>query len=88
VIVFGLKSVEELCHSPNGTRTYASHISGLMAQYLNVCQHKLGTSIIEAVHILQHDSADTDSLPMEDFVKQNPTYFQITQPGSSTVTHP
>jgi hypothetical protein len=26
--VFGLKSVEELCHAPNRTRTHVSHISG------------------------------------------------------------
>jgi len=59
-----------------------------MAQYLNVRQRKLGTIIIQTVHILQHDNADTGSLPVEDFVKHSPTYFQIIQPGSSTVTPP
>ena len=58
----------------------------LMAQYLNVRQRKLGTIIIQTVRILQLDSADTGSLPMEDFFKHIPNYFQITQPGSSTVT--
>jgi hypothetical protein len=55
VIVFGLKSVEELLHSPNGTRTHVVHIS------LNVCQTKLGTIviIIQTVNILHRDSADT-----------------------------
>ncbi len=57
-----------------------------MAQYLNVCQRKLGIIIIQTVHILQHDNADTGSLPVEDCVKHSPTYFQIIQPGSSTVT--
>jgi hypothetical protein len=31
----------------------------LMAQYLNVCKRKLGTIIIQTVHIIQYDSADT-----------------------------
>jgi hypothetical protein len=91
VIVLRLKSVEEMCLSPTETRTHVSHISGsvaLMAQYLNVRQRKLGTIIIQTVHILQHDNADTGSLPVEDFVKHSPTYFQIIQPGSSTVTPP
>ncbi len=60
----------------------------LMAQYLNVRQRKLGTIIIQTVHILQHDNADRGSLLVEDFVKHSPTYFQIIQPGSSTVTPP
>jgi hypothetical protein len=66
-----------------------SHTSvALMAQYLNVRQRKLGTIIIQTVHILQHDSADTGSLPVKDFVKHSPSYFQIIQPGRSTVTPP
>jgi hypothetical protein len=36
-------------------------------QYLNVRQSKLGTIIIQTVNILQHESADAGSLPMEDF---------------------
>ncbi len=60
----------------------------LMAQYQNVRQRKWGIIIIQTVHILQLDSADTSSLPKEDFFKHIPNYFQITQPGSSTVTPP
>ncbi len=41
----------------------------LIAQYLNVRQRKLGTIIIQTVRILQHYSAYTGSLPMEDFFK-------------------
>jgi len=49
-----------------------SHTSvALMAQYLNVRQRKLGTIIIQTVHMLQHDSADTGSLPVEDFIKHS-----------------
>jgi hypothetical protein len=33
------------------------------------------------VRILQHDSADTGSLPKEDFFEHNPNYFQITSPA-------
>jgi hypothetical protein len=48
-----------------------SHISvALMAQYLNVRERKLGARVHS--HILQHDSANTGSLPEEDFVKHNP----------------
>ncbi len=59
-----------------------------MAQYLNVRQRKLGTIIIQTVHILQLDSADTGSLPVEDFVKHNPNYFQIIQTGRSIIVPP
>jgi hypothetical protein len=63
------------------------HISvALMAQYMNVRQRKLGTIIIQIVHILQHDSANTGSLPVKDFVKHNPGYFQIIHLGRSIVT--
>jgi hypothetical protein len=65
-------SIEDMCLSPTGTHPM-SHISvALRALYLNVRQCKLGT-IILTVHILQHDSADTGSLPMEDFVNHNPS---------------
>ncbi len=40
----------------------------------------LGSFIIQTVHILQHESSDTGSLPMEDFFKHNTNYFQITLP--------
>jgi hypothetical protein len=39
----------------------------LTAQYLSVRQPKLGTIIIQTVHILQQDNADTGSLPMKVF---------------------
>jgi hypothetical protein len=60
----------------------------LMAQYLNVRQRKLGTIIIQTVHILQHDIADAGSLSVEDLATHNPSYVQIIQPGRSTVTPP
>jgi hypothetical protein len=60
----------------------------LTAQYLNVRQRKLGTIIIKTVQILQNERVDTGSLPMEDFFKHNPNYFQIILPDSSTVTPP
>jgi hypothetical protein len=60
----------------------------LTAQYLNVRQRKLGTIIIQTVQILQHERADTGSLPMEDFFKHNPNLFQITLAGSSTAVTP
>ncbi len=47
-----------------------------MAQYLNVRQIKLGTIIIQTVHILQHDSADTGLLPKRDFCMVTSNYFQ------------
>ncbi len=45
----------------------------LMAQYLNV--HQLGTIIIQIVHILQHDSANTGKLPNRDFCVVSSNYF-------------
>ncbi len=73
--------------SPSGLEPTMSRTSeALMAQYPNVCQRKLGTIIIQTVHILQHDRAVTGSLPEGDILHGNPTYFQITLPGSSTVT--
>jgi hypothetical protein len=55
-----------------------------MAQYLNVHLRKLGTIIIQTVHIFQHDSADTGSLPMGDFWHE--IFFNPA--GSSNVTPP
>ncbi len=72
MIVLRLKSVEEMCLFPPLGLELMTHISvALMAQYLNVRQRKLVTIIIQTVHILQHGSADTGSLPVEDFVKHN-----------------
>jgi hypothetical protein len=45
--------------------------------------HWARTIIIQNLQILQHDSADTGSLPMEYFLKNNSSYFQKIQPGSS-----
>ncbi len=85
----GLQSVEELCHPPIELEPITRTSVALTAQCLYVRQCKLGTNIIQTVHILQLDSAATGSLPTEeDFFKHNPNYFQITQPGSSTVTPP
>jgi hypothetical protein len=56
-----------------------SHTSvALTPQYLKVRQRKRGTIIIQTVrvHILQLNSADTGSLPMDDFIKHIPNYFQ------------
>ncbi len=51
----------------------------LTAHYLNVSQHKLGTIIIQTVHILQHDNAVTGSLPDGEFCLDNPiNNFQLT----------
>jgi hypothetical protein len=73
--------------SPSGLEPTVSRTSeALMAQYLNVCLRKLGTIIIKTINILQHDRAVTGSLPEGDILHGNPTYFQITLPGSNTVT--
>ncbi len=61
-IVLTLKSEEEMCLSPTGTRTHSNISVDLMVQYLNGRQLKLSTIIIQAVIILQHDIG---SLPMQ-----------------------
>ncbi len=48
----------------------------LTAQYLNVRQRKLGSIIIQTVRILQHESAVTDSLPEEEFVRGHSNLLQ------------
>jgi hypothetical protein len=49
------------------------------AQYLNVRQRKLGTSIIQTVRILQHKNAVTESLPEDEFVHGHSNlFFQMT----------
>jgi hypothetical protein len=78
MLVFRSKSVEELPSVPNGTRTYALHIRGSNGQFLHVRQRKLGTIIIQTVHILQHDSAVTGSLPDREFLHGQTMYFQLT----------
>jgi hypothetical protein len=67
VIVLRLKSVEDMCLSPQGLEPMSCISLALIAPYLNVRQRKLATIIIQAVHILQHDSVHTGPLPMEDF---------------------
>ncbi len=80
---FWLKSVEELCHPPWDSNPCLAHLT---AQYLDVHHRKLGTIIIQTIHILQHDSATTVSCSWRTFSST----IQITsnQPGSSTVTPP
>jgi hypothetical protein len=71
-----LKSVQILTISPLGLEPMPYTSVTLVAQYLNVRQRKLGTIIIQTVHILQHDSADTGSLPKRDLCMANSNYFQ------------
>jgi hypothetical protein len=80
VIVLRFKPVEEMCHSPTGTRTHV-HISvALVAQYLNVRQLKLGTIIIQTVHVSYGMIVRTQvHCKWKDFVEHNPSYFQIIQ---------
>ncbi len=70
-----LRSVQILTvHFPQGLDASDTSLA-LTAQYLNVRQHKLGTIIIQTVHILQHESADIGSLLMRDFCMANSNYF-------------
>ncbi len=80
-IVLGLKSKED----SDGARIHVSKIIGSNSPVSECRQCKLGTIIIQTVYVLQYDSAVTGSLPVENFFKHNPNYFQITQPGTSTV---
>jgi hypothetical protein len=74
---FRLKSAEVLCHPPMGFEPLSRTSVALTVQYLNVHKRNLGTIIIKlSLPILQHDSADTMSLFMEDFFKHNPNYFK------------
>ncbi len=75
MIVLRLKPVEEMCLSPTGTRTHV-HISvALMSANLKI-RHYFHS---DCPCILQHDSAVTGSLQVEDFVEHNLSYFQIIQ---------
>ncbi len=76
---FGLKSVDELCHSSNGTLTNVSHISGQQASvtyYYSGCPYP--TAGWCGHRLFAHGG----------FFKHNPNCFQITQPGRGTVTPP
>ncbi len=58
--------------SPTGLEPMPRTSEAIMAQYLNVRQRKLGTFIFQTVHILQHDSTVTGSLPNGELFKGNP----------------
>jgi hypothetical protein len=60
----------------------------LVAQYLQVAIAYLKQLIMQTAHIIQLDSSGTDSLPKGEFLQDNPIYFLITLPGSSTATPP
>jgi hypothetical protein len=63
--------------SPTGREPMPSTSEALTAQYLNVRQRNLGTIIIQTVHILQHDSAVTGSLPNGEFLHGQPNVLPI-----------
>jgi hypothetical protein len=71
----GLKPVELLCHPPTGLKPMPHTSVALTAQYLYVCQRKLGTIIIQTVRPSISYSMKAHAI-------------QITLPGSSTVTPP
>ncbi len=54
--------------SPKGLKPMPRTSEALTVQYLNVRKRKLGTIIIQTVHILQHDSAVTGSLSDGEFL--------------------
>ena len=64
--------------SPMGLEPMPCTSEALTAQYLNVRQRKLGTIIIQTVHILQHDSAVTGSLPDGEFLHGQPNVLPNT----------
>ncbi len=70
LVFLRLKSVEELPSSQRDSMPCTSE--ALTAQYLNVRQRKLGTIIIQIVHILRHDTAVTGSLPDREFLHGHP----------------
>ena len=76
VVFVRLKSVQILTISPWDSNPCPHTSVALVAQYLNVRQRKLGTIIIQTVHILQHDSADTGTLPKRNLSMANSNYFQ------------
>jgi hypothetical protein len=72
MLVLRSKSVEELPSVPNGTRTCVPctvHTRG--------SNGPVGTIIIQTVHILQHDSAVTGSLPHGEFLHGQPNVLPI-----------
>ena len=76
--------------SPTGIRTCDPNIRG-SSRAVSEWQQLASLSqaiIIQTVHILQLDSAVTDSLPRGSVVRPFQPYFPITWPGSSIVTPP
>jgi hypothetical protein len=63
--------------SPPGLEPMPRTSEALMAQYLNVRQRKLGTIIIQTVHILQLNSAVTGTLPDGEFLYGQPSLLPI-----------
>ncbi len=74
--IWEVKVSTDIDHFPLGLEPMPYTSVALMAQYLNVRQSKLGTIIIQTVHILQHDSADTGSLPKRNLSMANSNCFQ------------
>ncbi len=74
--IWEVKVSTDIDHSPLGLEPMPCTSVALVAQYLNVRQRKLGTIIIQTVHILQHDSADTGTLPKRNLSMANSNYFQ------------
>jgi hypothetical protein len=58
--------------SPTGLEPMPCTSEALTAQYLKVRQRKLGTIIIQTVHISQHDSEVPGSLPDGEFLHGQP----------------
>ena len=74
--IWEVKVSTDIDHFPLGLEPMPYTSVALVAQYLNVRQRKLGTIIIQTVHILQHDSADTGTLPKRNLSMANSNYFQ------------
>jgi hypothetical protein len=71
------KTVKNYPVSPTGLLPMPRSSQALTAQNLNVYQRKLGTIIIQTVHILQHDCAVTGSLPDGEFLHGLPNVLPI-----------
>ncbi len=76
VCIWEVKVSTDIDHFSLGLEPMPYTSVALVAQYLNVRQRKLGTIIIQTVHILQHDSADTGTLPKRNLSMANSNYFQ------------
>jgi hypothetical protein len=58
--------------SPTGLELMTLTSDALTAQYLNFHPHRLGTIITQTLHIVQHDTSDTGSLPKGEFLHGQP----------------